>query len=71
MIWFGTSIVGSSHPGREGASKGGLFVPLKRNGELGLERRETVRPLSTVVFVKILLFASGTRGTSFLESKSF
>ena len=34
----------------KGPPRVGLFVPLKRNVELGLERRETVRSLSAVLF---------------------
>ena len=54
IAWFGTSIVGSSHPEEKGPPRVGLFGPLKRNVELGLERRETVRSLSTVFFLEIL-----------------
>jgi hypothetical protein len=49
----------------KGPPRVGLFVPLKRNVELGLERRETVRSPSTVyIFKKAFLVAFGTRGTS-------
>ena len=38
----------------KGPPRVGLFVPLKRNVELGLERRETVRSLSAVLFLTIV-----------------
>ena len=40
--------VGSSHPGAEEGSKGSAVRRLKWYVKLGLERRETVRSLSTV-----------------------
>jgi len=35
ITWFGTSIVGSSHPGREGASKGWAVRPIKAERRAG------------------------------------
>ena len=65
MTWFGTSMSALRVLEEKGPPRVGLFDPLKRNGELGLERRETVRPLSTVYGDIITCF--GTRGTKVLN----
>ena len=59
-------MVGSSRLEEKGPPKGGLFGPLKRNGELGLERRETVGPYLLLFFENLFACFWYEKETSFL-----
>jgi hypothetical protein len=54
--------VGLSHPGAENGFKGSTVRWLKAVHELGLERCETVRSLSTMGYIKNIDLLPSTRG---------